>query len=59
MHGYPPGVRSNPREGWDQDFFGPCDVARLQLKYGPLTPDTKFSTCLRLKTKLTLNSQVR
>ena len=57
MHGYPPGVRSHPREGWDQDWFGPCDVARLQLKYEPLLPSTRYSTCLSLKTKLGLTAR--
>ncbi len=31
------GLRSKPKAGWNQHVFGRCDVARLQIRYEPLT----------------------
>jgi len=48
------GLRSKPKVGWNQHSFGRCDVARLQIRYEPLTASTPISTCLGLPTDLTL-----
>jgi hypothetical protein len=48
------GLHSKARLGWNQHVFGPCDVARLQIRYEPLTTSTSISTCLDLATDLTL-----
>jgi hypothetical protein len=52
MHWAP---KTKSKAGWNQHEFGPCDVARLQIRYEPLAPSTKISTCLDLATTLTLS----
>ncbi|MEX2548046.1 MAG: hypothetical protein WD830_09700 [Chloroflexota bacterium] len=52
MHGS--GVHSKAKLGWNQHEFGRCDVARLQIRYEPLTTSTPISTCLDLPTELSL-----
>jgi hypothetical protein len=49
------GLHSKARNGWNQHVFGRCDVARLQIRYVPLTTNTRISTCLDLRTELSLN----
>jgi hypothetical protein len=49
------GLRSKAKVGWNQHVFGRCDVARLQIRYEPLTTSTPISTCLDLPTDLTLS----
>lgn len=49
-------VHSKPKVGWNMHEFGRCDVARLQIRYHPLTSATPFSTCLDLPSTLTLAS---
>ena len=49
-------LHSKPRVGWNQHAFGRCDVARLQIRYEPLNTSTPISTCLSLRTSLTLTS---
>lgn len=49
-------VHSKPKAGWNMHEFGRCDVARLQIRYHPLTSATRFSTCLELPSVLTLTS---
>jgi hypothetical protein len=46
------GLHSKPKSGWNQHVFGRCDVARLQIRYEPLTASTPISTCLDLGTDL-------
>ena len=46
------GLRSKAKVGWNQHNFGRCDVARLQIRYKPLTTSTPISTCLDLPTEL-------
>lgn len=48
------GPRTKAKIGWNEDEFGRCDVARLQIRYRALTPSTPYSTCLALPTTLTL-----
>ena len=48
------GLRSKAKVGWNQHSFGRCDVARLQIRYEPLTSSTPISTCLDLPTDLSL-----
>lgn len=48
------GLHSKARTGWNQHSFGRCDVARLQIRYEPLTTSTSISTCLDLPTDLAL-----
>lgn len=48
-------LHSKPRNGWNQHVYGRCDVARLQIRYEPLTTNTRISTCLDLSTQLSLN----
>lgn len=48
------GLRNKPKIGWNQHGFGRCDVARLQIRYEPLTNSTPISTCLSLPTDLSL-----
>ena len=48
------GLHSKSKLGWNQHVFGRCDVARLQIRYEPLTTSTAISTCLDLATDLTL-----
>lgn len=50
------GPRTKAKIGWNEDEFGRCDVARLQVRYRPLTPGTRYSTCLALPTALTLGA---
>jgi hypothetical protein len=47
--------RSKAKAGWNQHVFGRCDVARLQIRYEPLTSSTPISTCLDLPTDLSLS----
>ena len=49
------GLHSKPRNGWNQHAYGRCDVARLQIRYEPLSTNTRISTCLDLRTELSLN----
>jgi hypothetical protein len=49
------GLHSKAKNGWNQHVYGRCDVARLQIRYQPLTTSTRISTCLDLRTELTLN----
>ena len=51
------GLRSKARTGWNQHVYGRCDVARLQIRYEPLTSNTRISTCLDLATDLSLSPQ--
>jgi len=50
------GPRTKAKIGWNEDEFGRCDVARLQVRYRALAPSTRYSTCLALPTALTLGS---
>src|SRR3954447_21826487 len=52
MHWAP---KTKAKAGWNQHSFGRCDVARLQIRYQPLTTSTPISTCLHLATALSLN----
>ena len=49
------GLRSKAKVGWNQHVFGRCDVARLQIRYQPLTTSTPISTCLDLPTEMSLS----
>lgn len=49
------GLRSKAKLGWNQHIFGRCDVARLQIRYEPLTSSTPISTCLDLPTDVSLS----
>jgi len=49
-------ARSRPRSGWNQHFFGACDVARLQLEYERQSASDLVSTCLDLATTATLTA---
>ena len=49
------GLHSKARNGWNQHVYGRCDVARLQIRYEPLTTNTRISTCLDLRSELSLN----
>lgn len=53
MHEAP---KSKAKVGWDANEYGRCDVARLQVRYQPLTPSTRYSTCLDLRTELSLTT---
>ena len=53
MHWAP---KTKAKVGWNQHEFGPCDVARLQIRYDPLTSSTPYSTCLDLDTSLSLSA---
>jgi hypothetical protein len=48
------GLHSKARLGWNQHAFGRCDIARLQIRYEPLTASTPISTCLDMPTDLSL-----
>lgn len=48
------GLHSKAKAGWNQHSYGRCDVARLQVRYEPLTTGTPISTCLDLPTELSL-----
>ena len=50
------GLHSKAKNGWNQHVYGRCDVARLQIRYEPLTTNTRISTCLDLRTELTLSA---
>ena len=49
------GLHSKARNGWNQHAYGRCDVARLQIRYEPLNTNTRISTCLDLRSELSLN----
>lgn len=49
------GLHAKPKVGWNQHAYGRCDVARLQIRYEPLTSSTPISTCLDLSTDLSLS----
>jgi hypothetical protein len=49
-------LHSKPKIGWNQHIFGRCDVARLQIRYEPLTTSTPISTCLDMSTTVTLST---
>lgn len=51
-----PTMRSKSSTGWNMHAFGRCDVARLQMMYGPLDSYTHISTCLSVDTRLTFSS---
>jgi len=53
MHWAP---KTKAKAGWNQHEFGRCDVARLQIRYEPLTSATPISTCLDLATNLSLSA---
>jgi hypothetical protein len=55
MHWAP---KTKPKAGWNQHTFGRCDVARLQIRYTPLSSSTRISTCLDLNTDLSLSSSM-
>jgi hypothetical protein len=47
--------RSSANAGWDEQDYGACDMARLQLVYDLNAASSKLSSCLtRQKTSLTL-----
>lgn len=49
-----PKTRAKP--GWNAHEYGRCDVARLQIRYQPLTSSTPISSCLDLPTQLSLSA---
>lgn len=49
-------VHSKAKTGWNMHAFGRCDVARLQIRYGPLTSRTPYSTCLDVATELSFGA---
>ncbi len=53
MHASP---KTKAKVGWNAHEYGRCDVARLQIRYEPSTPSTRYSTCLDLATELSLSS---
>src|SRR4051812_48038474 len=53
MHWAP---KTKAKVGWNQHVFGRCDIARLQIRYQPLTSSTSISACLDLATDLSFNS---
>jgi hypothetical protein len=53
MHWAP---KTKAKAGWNQHVYGQCDVARLQIRYEPLTSSTAISKCLDLATNLTLST---
>lgn len=53
MHAAP---KSKAKAGWNAHAYGPCDVARLQIRYRPLTTSTLYSTCLSLPTDMSLGA---
>jgi len=55
MHWAP---KTKAKAGWNQHDFGQCDVARLQIRYEPLTSSTRISTCLDLNTDISLSSSL-
>ena len=48
--------RVRPRAGWPAHVYGVCDVARLQLEYDTLDTSSPISTCLDLRTTLSLTA---
>lgn len=48
--------RTKPKEGWNMHIFGRCDIARLQLEYDVPNTSAKISTCLALRTTLSLSA---
>ena len=55
MHWAP---KTRAKAGWNMHAFGRCDVARLQIRYEPLTNSTPYSTCLDLDTDLSLSASI-
>lgn len=53
MHAAP---KTKAKVGWNAHAFGRCDVARLQIRYRPLTPSMPYSTCLSMPTQLSLSA---
>lgn len=53
MHWAP---KTKAKAGWNQHEFGGCDVARLQIRYEPLSSSAPISTCLDLGTNLSLTA---
>jgi hypothetical protein len=53
MHAAP---KTKAKAGWNAHAFGRCDVARLQIRYRPLTPSTRYSTCLSMPTQLSIGA---
>jgi hypothetical protein len=53
MHWAP---KTKAKAGWNQHQFGPCDVARLQIRYEPQITSTAISTCLDLATNVSLST---
>jgi hypothetical protein len=53
MHWAP---KTKAKAGWNQHEFGRCDVARLQIRYQPLTSSTHISNCLDLATDMALSA---
>ena len=49
------GLHSKPKNGWNQHVYGRCDIARLQIRYEPLNTNTRISTCLDLRTDLSIS----
>ncbi|HEV8488772.1 MAG TPA: hypothetical protein VGQ58_03175 [Candidatus Limnocylindrales bacterium] len=47
--------RVKPQDGYDAHVLGRCDVASLQRKYDMPNMASKYSTCLDLRTNLTLS----
>lgn len=48
--------KTKAKAGWNQHVYGICDVARLQIRYRPLTPSTDYSSCLPLPSELSLSA---
>jgi hypothetical protein len=46
--------RTKPKDGWNMHVYGRCDVATLQLRYDTTNSSTRYSTCLKLDTVLTI-----
>ena len=51
--------RARPKPGWNADEFGPCDAAKLQLRYDMVNTARRYSTCLDLATALSLGASDR
>jgi hypothetical protein len=49
-------ARTRPKAGWNQHYFGACDVARLQLEYERQNASDLVSTCLSLASVATLSA---
>ncbi|MEO5885477.1 MAG: hypothetical protein ABIQ58_08190 [Candidatus Limnocylindrales bacterium] len=46
--------RTKPRDGWNMHVYGRCDTATLQTRYDITTSSATYSTCLEVRTVLTL-----